>query len=84
MLRICDLLDVADDFRRLAGVERETTLSHRLFGDTKRLSALRRGGEITVGRFNLAMAWFADNWPAGQAFPAALDRYVQIQHGAAR
>jgi hypothetical protein len=76
MIRIPDLLSVADAFRAASGVERETTLSHRIFGDGKVLGRLRAGGEITVGRFNAAMLWFAESWPADVAQPEVLAPYA--------
>lgn len=72
MICISDLLDVADRYRDATGTP-ETTVSHRVFGDTKRLAALRAGREITVGRFNAAMHWFARNWPDGRDRPDVLD-----------
>lgn len=75
MIRVSDLTDVADAFRSAAGVAKETTLSHRVFGDTKVLGRLRIGGEITVGRFNAAMRWFSDNWPPGSDRPEILSGY---------
>jgi hypothetical protein len=76
MIRILDLVDVADAFRALVGVEREVTLSYRVFGDSKVLTNIRNDGEMTVGRFNAAMLWFATNWPANAEKPAVLLPYV--------
>lgn len=75
MIRVTDLLDVADAFRLATGLDKESTLSHRLFGDTKVLRRLRAGGEITVGRFNAAMQWFVQHWPAGADRPSVLAVY---------
>jgi hypothetical protein len=83
MIRVTDLLSVADDFRSAAGLERESTLSHRIFGDTKVLARLRQGGEITVGRFNAAMQWLVLNWPDGSPKPAVLSAYPPPQEDAA-
>ncbi|MEE2860864.1 MAG: hypothetical protein VYB46_08640 [Pseudomonadota bacterium] len=68
MIDMNSLIARADAYKVAAGVSEDTTVSHRVFGDTKKLSALRRGGDITVRRFNAAMAWFDQNWPA-QAHP---------------
>lgn len=69
MMNISDLLATADAYKRAAGIERDTTVSSRVFGDSKKLGSLRDGSDITVGRFNDAMAWFRDHWPAGAAVP---------------
>jgi hypothetical protein len=72
MLTTDDLLSAAELFRDLSGIEEETTLSHRLFGDTKKLRQLREGSGITLERFNAAMQWMAVRWPDGQDLPSAL------------
>lgn len=72
MLQVAHLISIADAYKVAAGVESDTTVSNRVFGDTKKLSALRRGADITVGRFNSAFDWFRSNWPAGAAMPAIL------------
>lgn len=75
MLTKDDLLEVADLFRDLAGIEEETTLSHRIFGDTKKLRQLREGSGITLERFNAAMQWMAARWPEGCDVPPKLTPY---------
>lgn len=82
MLVITDLLEIADTYRSLLGIEAETTVSHRVFGDTKRLGALRDGREITVGRFHAAMGWFAANWPDSAEVPEKLRQYLPPQEAA--
>jgi len=71
MLTKDDLLEIADLFRSLTGLE-EVTLSYRIFGDTKKLRALRGDAGITLDRFNAAMTWFAANWPADLVLPERL------------
>jgi hypothetical protein len=73
MPEIAHLLSVADAFKTAAGLE-DVTLSHRLFGDSKKLAALRGGADITVGRFNQSMVWLSENWPAGAKWPADVVR----------
>lgn len=70
-----DLLECADLFRALTGVE-EVTLSYRIFGDTKKLRQLRGPAGITLDRFNAAMIWLASNWPEGFELPGRLTAYV--------
>jgi hypothetical protein len=74
MLTKDDLLECADLYRALTGVE-EVTLSYRIFGDTKKLRALRDTAGITLDRFNAGMTWFATNWPEGANIPARLKPY---------
>ncbi|MFN3575519.1 MAG: hypothetical protein ACK4TJ_00820 [Tabrizicola sp.] len=78
MLTTQDLIAVADRFRLLTGIEEETTLSHRLFGDTKKLRQLRQGAGITLERFNAAMQWLATRWPDGHDFPDALAAFRNL------
>ena len=75
MLTKDHLLEIADLFRSLTGVE-EVTLSYRIFGDTKKLRVLRGDAGITLDRFNAAMTWFATNWPKGQDLPTRLAPFV--------
>lgn len=65
------LLTLSDRMQALTGLP-ETTISHRVFGDTKKLAALRAGADLTTGRFNAALAWFRANWPEGAVLPEVL------------
>lgn len=73
MLTISQLLGLAAAFQRASALE-EKTLSHRVFGDSKKLAALRGGADITTGRFNAAIRWFAANWPEGLDWPEGVER----------
>lgn len=75
MNSIDTLIGIADAYKVAAGVTADTTVSHRVFGDTKKLAALRCGGDITTKRFHSAMCWFSEEWPAGKPVPAALKRF---------
>lgn len=75
MNEIAHLLTVADTYIEAASVK-EVTLSHRLFGDSKKLTALRDGADITVSRFNGAMIWFSANWPDGAEWPEGIGRPI--------
>lgn len=77
MLNINDLLYVSDEYLAAGAAVREVTVSHRVFGDSKKLTQLRNGADITTGRFNAAMAWFAANWPASRPVPPVLVPYRQ-------
>lgn len=63
IVTIAALLSVSDRYMALAGIGEEKTLSYRVFGDSKKLTALRDGSDITLTRFNAAMGWFAAQWP---------------------
>ena len=73
MQQIADLLSVADAYKTGLGIE-DTTVSARVFNDSKKLSALRAGADITIGRFNSALRWFDDNWPDGVRWPVQVQR----------
>lgn len=73
MLNIDHLITIADEYARLANVE-EKTVSSRVFDDGKKLAALRAGGDITVGRYNAALAWFSEKWPEGAVWPDDVTR----------
>lgn len=70
------LIDVADAYKAAAGLTVDKTVSHRVFGDSKKLRSLRAGSDITVSRFNAAMLWFASNWPDGADLPAILSEFA--------
>lgn len=73
MQQIEHLLTVADAYKDAIGIE-DTTVSARVFNDGKKLTALRNGADITVGRFNAAIRWFDDNWPDGAKWPSSVAR----------
>lgn len=73
MTQIDHLLALADELKRVEPVE-DKTLSFRVFGDSKKLTSLRSGSDITVSRFNAALLWFSENWPAGAMWPSEVAR----------
>lgn len=73
MMQIAHLLELADEYQRVVGVG-DTTLSFRVFGDSKKLAALRADADITTQRFNAAVTWFAVNWPDGAKWPRDIQR----------
>ncbi len=52
----------------------DKTVSYRVFGDSKKITALKDGADITVSRFNDAIKWFSANWPDGLAWPKDVER----------
>lgn len=83
MNTIENLLAVADAYKRASGVEFDRTVSHRVFGDSKKLSALRTGSDITIKRYNAALVWFAENWPDDKKKPPVLAGLVETSKDAA-
>lgn len=75
MIEIAHLLCLANAYQRATALE-DVTLSHRVFGDSKKLAALRSGADITVTRFNNAIIWFAANWPVDLEWPQQVFRPV--------
>lgn len=69
MLSTAYLIHVADAYKAASGLTEDTTVSYRVFGDTKKLTAIRCGADITVRRFNVALDWFRSHWPDGRPFP---------------
>lgn len=72
------LLNVADRYMALAGIDEEKTLSYRVFGDSKKLTALRGTADITLSRCNAAMTWFAAQWPGEHDMPNELRPYAAL------
>ena len=81
MSEISHLLTIIDTFTAATSVK-EVTLSHRVFGDSKKIAALRSGSDITLGRFNAALDWFASNWPDGIDWPSGIARPVTSEKAA--
>lgn len=76
MIQKENLLRVADAYKLATGIVADVTVSNRVFDDGKKLAALRGDADITLGRFNAAMKWFAANWPDGQGLPEELSPYT--------
>lgn len=76
MSGIDKLLRTARVYADLQGLEL-STVSWRIFEDTKKLAALEKGADIQVRRAERAMQWFSANWPDGAAWPAEVDRPSQ-------
>lgn len=73
MIELAHLLAVADAYKAATSLE-DVTVSHRVFGDSKKLAALRADADITLGRFNAALHWFSANWPEGAEWPTGVNR----------
>ncbi len=73
MTEIAHLIGLADAYIAATSIK-EVTLSHRVFGDSKKLTAIRDGADITVSRFNGAIEWFSANWPEDSPWPENVAR----------
>lgn len=78
MITINELLAVADAYKIAALVDHDRTVSHRVFEDSKKISALRTGAGIDVRRFNSALCWFFHNWPEGHVPPKGLRDHIAL------
>ncbi|WP_011580533.1 MULTISPECIES: hypothetical protein [Chelativorans] len=70
---VSHLISIADEFMRATSTK-EVTVSFWVFNDSKKLAALRRGADITVGRYNAALQWFSDQWPENAVWPSGVAR----------
>jgi len=68
MVTASDILRLAQIFAAATGIK-VTTISSRVFDDSKKLSAIESGADLTLTRAITAMQWFSDNWPDGEAWP---------------
>lgn len=73
MSGIESLLRVARAYALAEDIEMKT-VSWRVFGDSKKLSAIEAGRDIQLGRFENAMQWFSDNWPQSAVWPCGVAR----------
>lgn len=73
MTGIEKLLCIARAFAELNGIEL-STVSWRVFGDTKKLAAMENGADIQTRRYERAIQWFSDNWPEGSDWPDGITR----------
>lgn len=67
------ILLLADEWLRATGLA-ETTLSNRIFGESKKISLIRGGGGLTVERYRHSVLWFSSTWPEGAEWPDAIAR----------
>ena len=67
LLAVIDAYETGDPIK-------DTTLSFRVFGDSKTIGLLRGGADITTGRLQRAMEWLSDHWPENGAWPDDVHR----------
>lgn len=68
-----DILTVATVYAEAQSLKL-TTLSARVFDDSKKLAQIADGADITLARAGAALRWFSDRWPEGLAWPADIWR----------
>lgn len=75
MVTLSDLFLLFDEFRRAAGIP-ETTLSSRIYDESKKIALLRERGErnLSVERYNHTLRYLSSHWPAGAVWPEHIDR----------
>ncbi|PQZ43245.1 hypothetical protein CQ059_04730 [Brucella pseudogrignonensis] len=73
MLDIRHLMTLVDQYELVTGCS-DKTLSGRMFSDSKKVSAMRSGADITVSRFNAAILWLSAHWPDGAHWPSNIPR----------
>lgn len=61
-----------------------STVSWRVFGDTKKLAALESGRDIQVKRLEAAIQWFSDHWPENADWPDSVPRPEPVPAAASR
>ena len=65
-------LELIDQFKKAAEIDSDGALSARMFNDSKKITALRDGKDITLGRLNSSIKWMRENWPKGSPLPKPL------------
>ena len=60
-----------------------STVSSRVFDDSKKLTAIRdAGADLTLTRYSGALRWFSENWPADLAWPDDVPRPAPVSEAA--
>ena len=72
------LLLLADAYQAFDPKIAETTVSWRVFSDSKKLKALRSGKSIQHHRLQASLQWFSDHWPIGLAWPDGVQRKARL------
>lgn len=68
------LLTVARTFCAARGLSM-ARVSTLVFNEGKKLQAIETGGaDLATGRFERAMLWFSENWPANAVWPVEVIR----------
>lgn len=81
MSQIDQILTLGRAYAEAEGIEL-STVSWRVFGDTKKLHALESGKDLHTRRAAAALDWFRSNWPERAEWP--LEATAPHQEGAAQ
>lgn len=81
MITEADLLIIIDAYASALNLE-DSSASWRIFGDNKRVPALRSGATITVRRMNETLRFLSANWPRGAKWPKGIYRPRKIAEAA--
>lgn len=73
MIDLHDLFPLFDEFCRVAGIS-QSTLSSRLYRESKKISLMRSGGGLTVDRYNETVLYLDMNWPDGAVWSGRIKR----------
>jgi hypothetical protein len=73
MSGIDQLLELARAYAEAEGLEL-STVSWRVFGDTKKFGAIETGSDIQVRRYEKAVRWFSAHWPDRATWPSNIER----------
>jgi hypothetical protein len=68
--RLLTVIDIFLTATKLA----EKTVSFRIFGDSKTITQLRTGADITTGRLEMALTYMSDKWPDDTRWPKIIAR----------
>ena len=67
------LLAVIDAYIEATGVP-DTTISFRVFHDSKKIRVMRAGASITSARLVSSIQWLSDHWPSDAVWPPTVER----------
>ena len=82
MNSLSSLMNLIDVYAAATGVA-DKTISYRVFRDSKKIRALRDGGDITTSRLDEALIWFSAHWPESAHWPDGIERPVTHHAGEA-
>ncbi len=73
MVNIDEFLNLVGLYRKHTGLA-ESTVSHRLFNDGKRIEMLRDGRDVGIRKVEDAVQFLSDNWPDAVVWPKKIER----------
>ena len=73
MMMTDHIVSLADAFCRQNSIS-VATLSNRLFKDARKIDALRNGRDLVTARYQSALVYFDEHWPANVEWPSNIPR----------